>query len=227
MARAVVIHNSSDSEFGTLLDLLGENQFTLELFDRESYLHGLRTEQCDFAVLLGSDWSTYWPEIRKEVAREEAVVQSFLARGVPLLGVCFGAQVISQTCGGQVYRLQSPEIGWKSVDGVSENTLSGRWMQWHHDTFTVPSSFELLGFNSVGTQGMIRRNCLALQFHPEVDQDVVAKWISSGGQSDLDSAGIEPGQLLAETAQMEMDAKARFCSLLEWFFEEAVGRDRT
>jgi GMP synthase-like glutamine amidotransferase len=226
MNQAFVICNSSDSDFGTLSELLDKHNFTYRSFSRESHLEGLRTDQCDFVVLLGSDWSTYWTEIQNEVAREEAVVQSFLARGVPLLGICFGAQLISQACGGRVSRLERPEIGWQSVEGVSGNELSGRWMQWHHDTFTVPPSFELLGINSVGTQGMIRKNCLALQFHPEVNQEVVAKWISSGGQNDLDSAGIEPSQLLAETAQMEMATKDRFCSLLEWFFERVVGRDR-
>ena len=64
-------------------------------------------------LTLGSEWHVYRPETADLVAAEAAYVRSIVARQVPLLAICFGAQVLSHALGGTVSRADAiPEIGW-------------------------------------------------------------------------------------------------------------------
>src|SRR5262245_2212790 len=47
---------------------------------------------------------------------ERELLAGLLDRGVPVLGVCLGAQMLTQAAGGEVRRASEPEIGWYRVD---------------------------------------------------------------------------------------------------------------
>lgn len=223
MDRVCVIHNSTDSEVGFLGELLAEFKFEPTMITRESGLGRVEIDRYRFFVLMGSDWSTYWPELRNEVEREVELVRVLSSDDVPLLGICFGAQIISQACSGIVRRLPASEIGWTQVDGVSESSVTGRWMQWHHDAFTTPPGFEVVGMNTVCVQGIRRGRSLGLQFHPEANFGLVSHWISSGGYRELDSMGLDADRLLAETEALENEARQRCFSLFNWYLNDVAG----
>ena len=70
----------------------------------------------DVLVLTGSPWSLYDTEsIGSWIGREVAMVREAHDAGVRVLGLCFGAQVLSAALGGEVTRSDTPEFGWHLV----------------------------------------------------------------------------------------------------------------
>jgi len=88
-------------------------------------------------------------------------VRARLEVGVPMLGLCFGAQVIAAALGGPVVRAATPEIGWHPVTltdaGRADPVLSAMGdefpaCQWHSYTFGIPPGGELLAASDVCAQ---------------------------------------------------------------------------
>jgi GMP synthase (glutamine-hydrolysing) len=98
--------------------------------------------------------------------------------GIPVLGLCYGHQLIAQLLGGRVIKGQVREYGTASLrstkpaplfNGFSDNEQV--WMS-HGDTVeTLPPGFEIFGSTSdcaAAAVGNIDRRIYGLQFHPEV-----------------------------------------------------------
>jgi GMP synthase-like glutamine amidotransferase len=153
--------------------------------------------------------------------------QRFLAvaqeAGVPVLGLCFGAQQLSLALGGRVERSQMHEIGWHEVRPLPETgagaaeVLAGTWFQWHYDRFTVPSGATALADSPVSPQAFVAGRSLGLQFHPEVTESIVRRWASDGGDTELVDAGVDRGQLLENTRRAMDAVEPRTEALVAWF----------
>ena len=111
------------------------------------------------------------------------------AAGVPVLGICFGAQALAAALGGSVHRLAKPEVGWVTVETRDPDRLpAGPWMAWHEDGFTLPPLAYELASNAFGVQAFCHCRHLAVQFHPEVTPAIVADW-ARNDHGDLERAG--------------------------------------
>ena len=185
----------------------------------------------DLVVVFGSRWSVYDPAVAHWVEPELELLRAADAAEVPVLGMCFGAQLLSAAHGGAVNPGSAPEVGWLTVepagsrdqagsgsDGAEAGRAwaieSGPWFQWHFDVFEVPPGGELLATSSVGPQAFRLRANLATQFHPEVDRDVVAGWFVDDVDQVVD-LGIDPSALLAECDRRRAEARARARRLVD------------
>ena len=57
---------------------------------------------------------------------------------IPVLGLCFGGQMLARVLGGEVFRGERAEIGWLPVRSTDPELVpEGPWFQWHFDSFTV------------------------------------------------------------------------------------------
>jgi GMP synthase-like glutamine amidotransferase len=147
-----------------------------------------------FAVALGSS-ATATGGGPAWVAEEIEWLRAADAAGVPILGICFGAQALAAALGGSVHRLATPEIGWVTVDSCDAERLPrGPWMAWHEDGFTLPPLAYELASNEFGVQAFCHCRHLAVQFHPEVTRAIVDKWISND-HGDLERASTQPDAL--------------------------------
>lgn len=176
----------------------------------------------DLVVSLGSDWSVYSPTVSREIRQESLLLSRLNRLGVPVLGICFGAQMIAHTFGGRVSRSPKPEFGWTVVDDVAHEELAGSWMQWHVDRIEVPDSISVIGRNNAGIQAIRYGRCLGVQFHPEATYDVVSRWVSSGGQAELEANGVDPEEILETTRRNEADSSSRCRALFEWFLSDVA-----
>lgn len=214
--------DSSCSELGLFHCFLDEVGCVSEFIERGVGLASVDLSGVDLVVCLGSDNSVYWQQIAAEIKAESQLILRASTSGIPVLGICFGAQMIAHTFGGKVSRSPKPEFGWTVVDDVAHEELAGSWMQWHADRIEVPDSISVIGSNNAGIQAIRYRRCLGVQFHPEATYDVVSRWVSSGGQAELEANGVDPEEILETTRRNEADSNSRCRALFEWFLSDVA-----
>ena len=108
------------------------------------------------------------------------------AGGVPVLGICLGAQVLARAWGAENRLGAAPEFGWTEVAltaaGAADPVLGAlprrfRSFQWHSDTFTLPPGATHLAAGAVPMQAFrAGRASWGTQFHFEANRAVVADW---------------------------------------------------
>lgn len=173
----------------------------------------------DAIVPLGSRWAVYDDRLaRRWVAGEIAMVHRALGAGVGVLGVCFGGQLLAEALGGSVSRSPAPEVGWHEVHSSRADLVpNGPWFQWHFDRFTSPPGAVEIARNDHAPQAFVHGRALGLQFHPEVDRDLVERWILEDGGADLTRLGLRPGDVRTDTAANADDAARRLRLLVRGF----------
>ena len=156
-------------------------------------------------------------------------MRAALESGVPVFGICFGAQQLATVLGGSVSRAPVAEIGWHAVSPVRESAgdapsvlFEDRWMQWHYDAFTVPSGASVLAESGAGPQMFVHRGGIGVQFHPEATESIVAGWSEGEGADELRAAGIDPS-VLADETRRRMSSAARRCDALVRWVRGTVG----
>jgi GMP synthase-like glutamine amidotransferase len=229
--RAVLIANSEDADPGFVGRSLRRRGYSFTEFLREDHQNWPSLDDFDLVVAMGSNWSTYWDLVAEPVRAEQALLADAVSRGIGILGICFGAQQLAVTLGGEVTRAKTHEIGWHQVFPVAEAaTLApecltrGDWMQWHYDRFSVPAGATTLADSPVGPQAMICGRALGLQFHPEASESIVRLWMTGEGKDEIAAIGLTPDQLIRETSSRVVDAEQRCDELVAWFLENIAQR---
>jgi GMP synthase-like glutamine amidotransferase len=141
-----------------------------------------------------------------EVAAELAYVEQAIARDIPVLGLCFGGQMLAKALGGEIEKAPQPELGWHTVDSTAPDVVpSGPWLQWHYDRFTVPDRAKLLATSAAGPQAFTHGRHLGVQFHPESTIEIVRLWARSD-QHRVRALGIDDGGALLERGRRHATA---------------------
>ncbi len=174
--RILVVQHDLEAPLGALGPPLRARGEITSLLGRDTTLPAA-IEGYDLLVILGAvDSVLDQPDDGWYVA-EQALVRDAHAAGVPILGVCFGAQVLSHTLGGSVYVLPTPEVGWTTVRTERPDLVpEGPWLNFHTDGVTAPPGATVLATSEACVQAFAFGPHLAVQFHPEVHGDQVAYW---------------------------------------------------
>lgn len=155
---------------------------------------------------------------------ERAYLIRAIELGVPVLGICFGAQLLARVLGGTVGRASRSERGFVRLTSTDPDVLAdGEWLQFHDDAFTLPPGAELLAVNEIGVQAFRHGRHLGVQFHPEITPTAFAAWVDAWratGELAQVAAATDLAALAAEIeARAETAAGAcrqlvhRFCAL--------------
>ncbi len=169
-------------------------------------------------VVFGSRWSVNDPDAAHWVEPELEFLRLADRAAVPVLGLCFGGQVLAAAHGAKVERAPAPEIGWFRVTSHDTEIEPGPWLQWHFDRFEVPPGATELAVSPAGPQAFRLRHNLGLQFHPEADRAVIESWFGD----DIDQiveVGVDPEELLLETDRQHTAARARAARLVDRFLD--------
>ena len=218
--RALLVANESDADAGFVGERLSLAGYDFELRAREAWRDWPVLGSPDLVLALGSDWSVYWDHVAAPVEAEASLMRAAHERDVPMLCICFGAQLLSHALGGVVELAPEPEIGWHSVESA-EPALAGTWFQWHVDRFNPPAGAEVLAHSRRAVQAYRHGSALAVQFHPEVDDSIVERW-SHLGSAELERHGIDAGELRARTAIETARSRAAAHTLVDWFVSLAA-----
>jgi GMP synthase-like glutamine amidotransferase len=210
MRVTVVRHHAEDSPgfIGAAFGARGA-AITTHLFPAEGALPAVG--DADHLIVLGAVPSVYddGPD-RGWIAEELAWLRRADEAGVPVFGICFGAQSLCAALGGRVTAAARKEVGWTVIDSYDPDLIPvGPWLEFHGDTCLPPPRAKILARNEVGVQAFTIGRHLAVQFHPEVDGPQLQKWLDAGAGERARQAGQDPDAFLAETVMQEPAAAAR------------------
>ncbi|WP_031436775.1 type 1 glutamine amidotransferase [Methylobacter tundripaludum] len=108
---------------------------------------------------------------------ELALIRRAVQASVPVMGLCFGGQLISKALGGAISQAPGMQVGWYRIEVTPEAAvLTGAMLpssfevfEWHEDTFSIPpGGIPLFYGDCIKNQGFVHGQCLALQFHLEM-----------------------------------------------------------
>ena len=149
-----------------------------------------RTTDADALVVMGGamgvpDADTTHPWLHDDLA----LLRDAVARGIPVLGVCLGAQLLAAACGGAVVRGRvGPEVGLRRVHlapaAAADPLLHDlppvtNAVQWHWDEILAlpPGATLLAGSPTYPHQAFrVGERAWGVQFHPEAHPRMVRRW---------------------------------------------------
>jgi GMP synthase-like glutamine amidotransferase len=182
----------------------------------------------DMIVPMGAPWSVYDHEaIGTWVPVELKMLREAHDHHVPVLGICFGGQMLAAAHGGSVSRSAAPEIGWADIESDDEALVpSGSWFQWHYDQWQLPQDAQEVARNAKSSQAFALDRNLAVQFHPEMTSEILASWMSMGGAEETDKFGLDLEDLVRQTAERDSTNRERAHRLVDQFLDRmAVGQE--
>ncbi|SEO55455.1 GMP synthase (glutamine-hydrolysing) [Halogranum amylolyticum] len=141
----------------------------------------------DAVVVSGSSSSVYWDD--EWIADLVDWVAEAADRDLPILGVCFGHQIVAAALGGTVEGMGSFELGYTEVEHTGDDPLfegvGDRFTVFtsHGDSVTdLPPGAHPIAENEYGNHGFRKGHCFGVQFHPEYDTATAEKITESKGE---------------------------------------------
>ncbi len=133
-------------------------------------------------LILGGPMSVNDTRTYPYLADEKMWIRSFVKSGIPVLGICLGAQLIANAFSGKVSACEE-EVGWREIRRIGTGIIMDvpstfRAFQMHSETFDIPINGRILceGQN-VRNQAFDIGSATGLQFHFEITADLVQNWI--------------------------------------------------
>ncbi len=179
----------------------------------------------DLIIPLGAPWGA-WDDgcIGNWLQPELKWIKDAIENDIPVLGICFGGQLMARALGGSVARGPRPELGWHFIHSKVPDLISiGPWFQFHYDRWQLPPGAKELAVSPVASQAFSYRRSLALQFHPELDREVLEGWLIWDGREELIEDGQNPDVVLEQTIALEKMSRQRAFELVDNFLGKIAG----
>jgi len=147
-------------------------------------------------VSLGGEQNALDPEL----AAEAALLREATERGVPVLGVCLGAQLLAHALGGDVRPLPRRQVAWLALEPLpaaagdpvlGDLPPGAAGLHWNEDGYTTPAGATELLRTSAGSGEAFRagERSWGVQFHPELDDAALEHWYEDWHGA-LEQAGV-------------------------------------
>jgi len=165
-------------------------------------------------IVLGGPMNSDQIETYPNLLTEVDIIREAVQRGMAVLGICLGAQLLARALGGTVSRNATREIGWHDVvmtpAGLEDPVLSTfaprqEVFQWHEDGIGLPPGAVLLASSPASPVQAFRHGdgVYGFQFHLEVDRDLIERWLTvpAHRQSLEEEVGnVDPDEIRRQTA---------------------------
>ena len=185
MKPVLGIRNDRDDTLGITAAVLAEAGVPLTRLDAfEDDVTWPDLEEIGGLIVFGGEMNVDEIDQHPYLLTQRALMRRAVDAGLPVLGICLGAQMLARAFDAPVYRAPVRELGFKPVrvtDLGQRDALLGafqsgdRVFQWHEDTFDLPGGADLLvAGDDVPVQAFrLGGQAWGVQFHFEVDADGV------------------------------------------------------
>ncbi len=145
-------------------------------------------EGYDALIILGGPMNIGQEPVYPHLNYEKQVILDAIERGIPVLGICLGAQLIASALNAKVYSADEKEVGWYPMslteDGKKDPVLKHikttmDIFQWHGFTFDLPEGAVRLveGHKCVNQAFRFGDNVYGFQFHLEASLRLIQRWL--------------------------------------------------
>ena len=142
----------------------------------------------DALILLGGPMNIGQEAVYPHLNEEKALILQAHQMGIPVLGICLGAQLIASAFGASVSKAETAEIGWYPLhltpqgekDPVLHHLASdSKVFQWHGFTFDFPKQSTALATGTVCQNQAFRIDdaIYGFQYHLEASLSLIKRWL--------------------------------------------------
>ena len=202
MRKLLVFQHVANEILGTLHPLVKDQGFRVRYvnFQRQPDAEP-SIEKYNGLIVLGGNMAVYEADLYRHIQVESRLIEKALHKNIPVLGICLGAQLLAHVLGSPVRKSPEREMGWLNVHlteaGRSDKLFehfsnTERLFQMHGDSFAVPKTALHLAYSQVcpGQAFRYGEKAYGLQFHLEVDQGMISRWLkSAANRADIEAAG--------------------------------------
>lgn len=241
MKRVLLFKHVAHEVLGTLTPTLRDHRFRMRYvnFERNP---GAKPclDRYDGLVVFGGWMGVYESERYPHIKVECKLIEQALKRGIPVLGICLGSQILAHVLGSSVRKHEEKEVGWSDVHlteaGKADPLLrhfqpTEKLFQMHGDTFDIPNNSVHLAHSEVCPSQAFRygSNAYGFQFHLEVNHAMIARFLTIpsnrtmlenfGGKCAVAKIEQETSQYLPRSEEI---SRAAFVQYVRLFGEEVV-----
>lgn len=229
MRPIAVLRHNADVPSGLLGDALAEAGVPVETVPLYAGAPLPEVGECGGVVSLGGVMGAYDEGRYPFLADEKRFLQAAADRGLPVLGICLGCQLLADALGGAAYRAPRIEIGVLDVTlterGAADpvlRELDSPTLVWHQDTWDLPPGAELLAETADYPQAFRAGRVLGIQPHPEATPEIARAWAATEGLDHFARAGLDREELLAAVDSASAGAAAMAKRLFGAWVSEAT-----
>ncbi len=202
MSSVLLIQNTKIEGSGYLGHLLKQDGFNITSINAK--YTSIPDKQFSLIIILGAPNSANddLPHLRAE----EELVKRCIHDGTPLLGICLGSQLAARALGSRVYKGSRREIGFYDdlyieCDSEIFAGFERRFtvFHWHGDTFDLPDGATRLASSThYKNQAFRYKSVIGLQFHMEIDRNMVNLWLDNTYEKIQNTPDINPDKIRSD-----------------------------
>lgn len=185
MAKIIILQHSPYEPLGIMVDTLKQRKVRLRFANfYRAPQQTLSVQGYDGLVILGGQRNPDQLQDYPHLSFEIELIREAIQYNKPVLGICLGSQLLNLAIGGSCYSLAEAEFGWTKVYKRQEHPMFGAFtqeslvFQWHQFASQPPPTAETILENEVCVQAFsFQDHCIGLQFHLEIDQTLIARWL--------------------------------------------------
>jgi GMP synthase (glutamine-hydrolysing) len=190
MAKVLVFQHVAAEPLGTLDPMLRQRGHRIRYvnFHRDPDARP-DIARYDALIVLGGPQMPDQAEDHPHLAVEMRCIEGALAREIPVLGICLGAQLLAHTLGAAVRPMPRWEMGWFDIEPTHFSAADSLFcalvepqpaFHWHGYTFDLPDGAIHLARSEQCDLQAFRygANAYGLQCHLELDERLINRWLS-------------------------------------------------
>jgi GMP synthase (glutamine-hydrolysing) len=202
MSDVLVVQNTRIESSGYLGELLSSDGFDITSINAKH--ETIPNKKFSLVVILGA------PESANDdfpyLIEEQELIKNSVNDDIPVLGICLGSQLIAKTFGAKIYSGPKKEIGFYNDLKISSDSTFFSGFQnpftvfhWHGDTFDLPQgALRLASSEHYPNQAFQYKSAIGLQFHLEVNEEMVNLWLDNTEEKLQKISYINPQEIRSE-----------------------------
>jgi len=202
MSDVLLVQNTLIEGSGYLGELLQKDGF--EITSVNAKHEKLPNKDFSLVVILGAPESAN--DNLEYLKAEQLLIKNSVEKNIPVLGICLGSQLIAKTFGAKVYSGLKKEIGfYHDLKIDSESSFFSGFknpftvFHWHGDTFDLPEgSIQLVSSEHYSNQAFQYKSAVGLQFHLEVNEEMVNLWLDNTERQLQKISYIDPKKIRSD-----------------------------